>query len=128
MTKLFTGVLAAFTSSIALIILVHTLLVPEGSAGWVAWKVFSSAVTLTQGALTFRCLLSWSAPAAAHLRMFLDGGLALIPLGATAVVATVHLARVTGDWEMYGIAAGLAMIAQGLLTVWKPWQQFPGTA
>ncbi len=128
MTKLLTGLLAAFTSLCALVIVIHTLLVPDGSAGWIAWKVFSSAVTLTQGTLTLHYLLSRNVPAAAHLRMLMDGGAVLIPLGTTAVVVTVHLARVTGDWEMYMIAAGLAMICQGVLTAWSLPKQMPREA
>ncbi len=115
--RLMTGLLAGFTSAIALILFVHTLLVPEGSAGWIAWKLGSSALVMTQGALTLRSFMSHNA-GAAFARMMEAGAVALVPLGAAYVAVTVHLARVTGDWEMYAIAAGLAMIAQGLLTGW----------
>jgi len=115
--RLMMGLLAGFTSAIALILFVHTLLVPEGSAGWIAWKLGSTAFVVTQGALTLRSLL-WRGAVAAFARMMQAGAVALVPIGAAYVAVTVHLARVTGDWEMYAIAAGLAMIAQGLLTGW----------
>ena len=130
MMNVLTGLLAAFTSSIALVILIHSLLVDvrEASAGWIAVKVVFSAVTVLQGALTLHYLLSRGPGGAGRTRIILAGGAGLVLLGAATVIHTVHLARVTGDWEMYIIAAGLAMMAQGLLTTWNLWKRAPGAA
>jgi hypothetical protein len=53
-----------------------------------------------------------------RLRVSALGSLALVPLGAAGVLATLQLGQSTGDYEWYGAGIGLALIAQGLLAAW----------
>jgi hypothetical protein len=46
------------------------------------------------------------------------GSLALVPIGAAGVLATLQIGQATSDYEWYGAAIGLALIAQGGLAAW----------
>lgn len=130
MLRIFTTLLTVFTSSIALVIAIHSVVVDvqEASALWVAQKVVFSTAVMLLGALTLWTLWSRAVSRASWRRILWVGAIGLVPLGGLTVVKTVHLARVTGDWEMYAIAAGVALIGQGLLTLWNLWDQQPKEA
>jgi hypothetical protein len=53
-----------------------------------------------------------------RLRLAVVTAVALVPLGAAAVIETIQLGQQTGDYEWYGAGIGLALIAQGLLAAW----------
>jgi multisubunit Na+/H+ antiporter MnhC subunit len=45
------------------------------------------------------------------------GAPSLVVLGLLTICSAIYLAMTRGDWEMYVIALGIAMVAQGLLIV-----------
>jgi hypothetical protein len=53
-----------------------------------------------------------------RLRLAMAAAVALVPLGAAAVIGTLQLGQQTGDYEWYSAGIGLALIAQGLLAAW----------
>ena len=53
-----------------------------------------------------------------HFQISAFGSLALVPIGAAGVLATLQIGQATGDYEWYGAGIGLALIAQGLLAAW----------
>lgn len=125
MLRILTSFMAIFTSLIAFLIGIHSLFldVREGGAAWVAQKIVGSTAVVLVGAFTLRHLWSRSSRSDRLIGVLWAGAIGLIPLGIVTVIGTIHLARVTGDWEMYMIAAGAALVCQGILTIWSLWDR-----
>ena len=89
MAKLSIGALAVFTGAIAHLLLVHSLLVREGAAAWIAW--LSSAAIVALATLTLLQLRSRPATRPSVLRVLRPGAIALVPLGLVIIAVTVSL-------------------------------------
>jgi len=115
-------VFATFTILSALLVGIHSLLVDEGSPSWITTKVVISASIVGIGILTWRH---------AHTRvsrnvieqLLLVGAMSLLLFGAAGIVWTFYLAEVTGDFEAWVVFVNLAMISQGVLTIWHLWSE-----
>jgi hypothetical protein len=111
------GILAFVTGSVSLLLALHGLLDSDSGAVWTGVKLLSGIAVGLFAVLTLRYLrLAGSAPDANRSLMAL-GAPGLVVLGLLTICSAIYLAMTTGDWEMYVIALGIAMVAQGLLIV-----------
>jgi hypothetical protein len=111
------GGLALLTGSVSLLLALHGLFDSDSGALWTGVKLLSGIAVGLFAVLTLRDLrLSASAPDANRSLMAL-GAPSLVVLGLLTICSAIYLAMTRGDWEMYVIALGIAMVAQGLLIV-----------
>jgi hypothetical protein len=119
--KLATTVTAGVTTLVSTVVVFHSMFfdIQEGEPLWVAQKILAGSAVAALGALTLAWLWSDSMRESRLETMLRAGALGLFPVGLLTISTTVQLGRQTGDWEMYMIAAGAAMLAQGALTLWR---------
>jgi hypothetical protein len=122
MVKKLILVFAAFTTLSALLVGIHSLLVDEGSIAWIASKTAISAAIVAVGILTWRHGHTQVARNTIE-QLLLVGAMGLLLFGAAGIVWTFHLAEVTGDFEAWVVFVNLAMISQGVLTIWHLWSE-----
>ena len=117
MVKKFMFLLAALTSLSAALIGLHSFADLEGSPVWMVYKVVSSASVVGIGILTW---LYGRAQVSRRLNVqsMLVGGMLLLVFGSAGVAWTIHLAQVSGDFEAWAVLINLAIIVQGVLTIW----------
>ena len=125
LAKLSTTLLVGITSFICLGVVVHTFWGGSVEPTWGVLRSILGSAVIVSGALTVRYL--WTRGSGSAVQ-FLAVAAGLVLLGAASVINAVRIARVTGDWEYYIITMGLALICQGMLTVWISWKLTPKEA
>jgi hypothetical protein len=114
LTRILT-VLAAVTTFVAAVVVVHSLAFDDGSATVETVKVGQSVLIIAAGILTLR---SWSKGRVRRAEMMVVAAIWLMVSGAAAAVWTIHLASTTGDLEAWAVLANLMVAAQGALLAW----------
>jgi hypothetical protein len=104
-------VLAAVTTLVAAVVVIHSLVFDDGNAAMETVKVGQSALIIAAGILTLR---SWSTDASRAPKSWRWPAIWLLVSGAAAAVWTMHLASSTGDLEAWAVLANLMVAAQGL--------------
>jgi hypothetical protein len=108
-------VLAAVTTFVAAVVVIHSLAFDDGSAAVETVKVGQSALIIVAAILTLR---SWSTGRVQSAEVMVVVAIWLLVSGAAAAVWTIHLASTTGDLEAWAVLANLMVAAQGASLAW----------
>ena len=124
MSKKLLFLFAAFTSLSAAVVGLHSLFIDSDSPpAWTICKVASAATVVSIGIVTW---LYWRAEASQRFlnaKLLRLAAIWLFILAGASAAWTVHLAKVTGDFEAWVIFINAAMIGQAALTFWQLWDE-----
>ena len=120
LTKYAIVALAGLTTLGALLVIVFTVINPEGEAWWMAARLLVAAYIVAMGVITGLHLRA-AAPSAMRTDVLLLGAIGLLALGTAGTVWGFHMAEVTGDLEAWAIMINMFTAAQGTGTIWHLW-------
>ncbi len=111
-----------FTTVMALLVVVATFTLSQGSTestAWIAARVTVCAFIVAMGALTW-LHDRWRVRGTGG-QLLLWGAMLLMVIGAFGVAWAIHIGEVTGDYEYWIMMIDMALVAQGALAIQYLW-------